>query len=76
MHAAETLSALIRRLSFRAILRSDVAFFDDERNSTGALTSSLSDNAAKISGLAGATLGTSESAFVSFPPSLLSASRF
>jgi ATP-binding cassette subfamily B (MDR/TAP) protein 1 len=35
-----------------------VAFFDKDKNSSGGLTGSLSDNAQKISGLAGVTLGT------------------
>jgi ATP-binding cassette, subfamily B (MDR/TAP), member 1 len=35
-----------------------VEFFDKDENSTGGLTGSLSDNAQKINGLAGITLGT------------------
>ena len=35
-----------------------VAFFDEDRNSTGALTMKLSDNPEKIRGLAGLTLGS------------------
>lgn len=80
--ASEALTGKLRSLSFRAIIRSDISWFDEERNSvsledlsshrrthadapsshsssqTGALTSSLSENAQKISGLAGVTLGT------------------
>lgn len=56
--AAATLTAKIRTLSFRAILRQDIEFFDKDENSTGGLTASLSDNAQKISGLAGITLAT------------------
>ncbi|KAL7417152.1 ste6-like protein [Mrakia frigida] len=58
IRASEALTGKLRSLSFKAILRSDVAWFDDEKNSTGALTSSLSDYSAKIQGLAGVTLGT------------------
>jgi ATP-binding cassette subfamily B (MDR/TAP) protein 1 len=35
-----------------------VEFFDKDENSSGGLTVSLSDNAQKVNGLAGITLGT------------------
>ncbi|KZP29744.1 P-loop containing nucleoside triphosphate hydrolase protein [Athelia psychrophila] len=56
--AAAELSAKLRALSFRAILRQDIEFFDRDENSTGSLTSRLSDNPQKVNGLAGVTLGT------------------
>ncbi|KDQ62305.1 hypothetical protein JAAARDRAFT_54276 [Jaapia argillacea MUCL 33604] len=55
--AAATLTSKLRSLSFRAILRQDIEFFDRDSNSTGALTSNLSDNPQKVNGLAGITLG-------------------
>ncbi|KAG5638718.1 hypothetical protein H0H81_010701 [Sphagnurus paluster] len=55
--AAATLTAKLRSLSFRAILRQDIEFFDKEENSTGSLTANLSDNPQKVNGLAGVTLG-------------------
>ncbi|TDL23269.1 P-loop containing nucleoside triphosphate hydrolase protein [Rickenella mellea] len=55
--AAGNLVAKLRSLVFRAILRQDIEFFDHEKNSTGSLTSNLSDNPQKINGLAGVTLG-------------------
>ncbi|KAF5369355.1 hypothetical protein D9758_002765 [Tetrapyrgos nigripes] len=55
--AAATVTANLRRLSFKAILRQDIEFFDKDENSTGALTSELSDNPQKVNGLAGVTLG-------------------
>ncbi|THU88633.1 P-loop containing nucleoside triphosphate hydrolase protein [Dendrothele bispora CBS 962.96] len=55
--AAATVTAQLRRLSFKAILRQDIEFFDKDDNSTGALTSELSDNPQKVNGLAGVTLG-------------------
>ncbi len=55
--SAATLSARLRSLSFRAILRQDIEYFDKDEHSTGQLTSSLSDNPQKIHGLAGVTLG-------------------
>ena len=55
--AAAELTSKLRSLSFRAILRQDIEFFDKDENNTGALTSTLSDNPQKINGLAGITLG-------------------
>ncbi|KAJ7095812.1 P-loop containing nucleoside triphosphate hydrolase protein [Mycena belliarum] len=55
--AAATLTMKLRSLSFRAILRQDIEFFDKEENSAGGLTSTLSDNPQKVNGLAGVTLG-------------------
>lgn len=55
--AAETLTGKLRTRAFASILRQDTAFFDEEKNSTGALTSNLSDQPQKISGLAGTTAG-------------------
>ncbi|OCH89914.1 P-loop containing nucleoside triphosphate hydrolase protein [Obba rivulosa] len=55
--SAANLTAKLRSISFRAILRQDVEFFDKDENNTGQLTSTLSDNPQKINGLAGVTLG-------------------
>lgn len=55
--SAERLSRKIRIATFAAILRQDIAYFDKEENSTGHLTSSVSDWAQKINGLFGVTAG-------------------
>ena len=55
--SAAQLSSKLRSISFRAILRQDIEFFDKDEHSTGQLTSSLSDNPQKVHGLAGVTLG-------------------
>ncbi|KAH8078415.1 P-loop containing nucleoside triphosphate hydrolase protein [Cristinia sonorae] len=55
--SAAELNTKLRSLSFRAILRQDIEFFDKEENSTGQLTSNLSENPQKVNGLAGVTLG-------------------
>ncbi|KAJ1303401.1 hypothetical protein OPQ81_011593 [Rhizoctonia solani] len=54
---ASRLTSKLRSLSFRAILRQDIGWFDEDKHSTGALTSTLSDNPQKVNGLAGVTLG-------------------
>ncbi|KAF8833200.1 hypothetical protein BDN67DRAFT_1017833 [Paxillus ammoniavirescens] len=56
--SAVMLTSKLRALSFRAILRQDIEFFDRDENSTGTLTANLSENPQKINGLAGVTLGT------------------
>jgi len=55
---SEKLISRARSKAFRAILRQDIAFFDREENSTGALTSFLSTETKHLSGVSGATLGT------------------
>ncbi|KAL9612736.1 MAG: hypothetical protein Q9167_002675 [Letrouitia subvulpina] len=52
---------LIRRArdqAFRTMLRQDIAFFDKEENSAGALTSFLSTETTHLAGVSGTTLGT------------------
>ncbi len=56
--AASYLMERLRRMSLAAFLRADVAYFDDESHASGSLTASLADNAQKINGLVGVTLGT------------------
>ncbi|KAJ7125819.1 P-loop containing nucleoside triphosphate hydrolase protein [Mycena crocata] len=58
METSAILAERLRLLSFKAILRQDIQFFDREENNSGALTSGLSDNPQKILGLAGMTIGT------------------
>jgi ATP-binding cassette subfamily B (MDR/TAP) protein 1 len=54
---ATMLTNKLRAFGFMSILRQDIEFFDQEKHSTGALTSGLSDNPQKVNGLAGITLG-------------------
>ncbi|KAM6491113.1 multidrug resistance protein 1, partial [Amanita muscaria] len=56
--ATNLLTAKLRRLGFKALLRQDIEHFDLDENSSGALTATLSDNPQKINPLAGITLGT------------------
>ncbi|KAI6166370.1 P-loop containing nucleoside triphosphate hydrolase protein [Pisolithus thermaeus] len=63
--AASNLTTKLRTLSFRAILRQDIQFFDRVENNTGALTSRVNDHPQKVEGLAGVTLGAIIQAFTS-----------
>eukprot|EP00117_Sycon_ciliatum_P005125 scpid61972/ scgid9202/ Multidrug resistance protein 1A; ATP-binding cassette sub-family B member 1A; MDR1A; Multidrug resistance protein 3; P-glycoprotein 3 len=51
------LTKRMRSVAFRAILRQNVAFFDEKSNSTGALTTRLAADAALIQGATGQKIG-------------------
>ncbi|MCJ1393049.1 GTPase-activating protein [Xylographa bjoerkii] len=57
-YCSERLIHRARNQAFRAILRQDIAFFDKEENSAGALTSFLSTETTHLAGISGTTLGT------------------
>ncbi|TPX35876.1 hypothetical protein SmJEL517_g01675 [Synchytrium microbalum] len=46
--AGERLTRRLREMSFRAIVSQEIAFFDEDKNSTGALTAQLSENASLV----------------------------
>lgn len=54
---SERLGRKLRLATFAAILRQDIAYFDREENSTGALTSNIADWAVKTTSLFSVTLG-------------------
>ena len=49
--AGEALTNRLRKLSFRTMMKLDLAWYDDQRNSVGALCSRLSGDAASIQGV-------------------------
>ncbi|KAL7908232.1 P-loop containing nucleoside triphosphate hydrolase protein [Trichoderma velutinum] len=55
---SERLIRRVRERAFRTILRQDVAFFDKDENTSGALTAFLSTETTHVAGLSGVTLGT------------------
>lgn len=55
---SERLVHRARDQAFRTMLRQDIAFFDKEENSAGALTSFLSTETTHLAGMSGTTLGT------------------
>lgn len=57
-YCSEKLIHRVRDRAFRTMLRQDVAFFDKEENTAGALTSFLSTETTHVAGLSGVTLGT------------------
>ena len=57
-YCSERLVHRARNQAFRTLLRQDIAFFDKEENSAGALTSFLSTETTFLAGMSGVTLGT------------------
>ncbi|KAI9833880.1 MAG: GTPase-activating protein [Thelocarpon superellum] len=57
-YCSERLIHRARDQAFRTMLRQDIAFFDVEEHSAGALTSFLSTETTHLAGLSGSTLGT------------------
>lgn len=55
--AAERLSRRLRSMSFRAMLRQEVGFFDKEENGTGILAAKLATEAQNAQGLSGQLIG-------------------
>ena len=47
----QRLTTRLRMDSFRSILKQEIGWFDDERNSTGILTLRLSQDAANVQGV-------------------------
>ncbi|XP_033100770.1 ATP-dependent translocase ABCB1-like isoform X2 [Anneissia japonica] len=56
--SGEELTKRVRSMSFKAMLRQEISWFDDHKNSTGSLTTRLAKQASDIQGATGARLGT------------------
>ncbi|RHZ74187.1 hypothetical protein Glove_227g57 [Diversispora epigaea] len=55
--AGEKLTWRLRVMTFTALLKQEIGYFDDEKNSTGILTSKLAVDATKVEGLTGLLMG-------------------
>lgn len=55
--SGELLTARLRRMAFAAMLKQEMAYFDDPLHSTGALTTALSTHASAVQGATGMRLG-------------------
>lgn len=49
--SGETLTSRLRKLTFAAMLKQEVSWFDEDKNSVGALCSRLSGDAASVQGV-------------------------
>ncbi|XP_010143453.1 PREDICTED: multidrug resistance protein 3-like, partial [Buceros rhinoceros silvestris] len=54
--AGEILTMRLRSMAFRAILRQEISWFDDPKNSTGALITRLANDASQVKGATGSRL--------------------
>ncbi|XP_009887262.1 PREDICTED: multidrug resistance protein 1 [Charadrius vociferus] len=54
--AGEILTMRLRFMAFKAMLRQDMAWFDNSKNSTGALTTRLANDASQVKGATGVRL--------------------
>ncbi|XP_053322474.1 ATP-dependent translocase ABCB1 [Spea bombifrons] len=54
--AGEILTKRLRLMAFKAMLRQEIAWFDDSKNSTGALTTRLATDASQVQGATGSRL--------------------
>lgn len=52
------LTVRLRKKAFKSMLRQEIAYFDDHKNSTGALCTRLSSDASRVQGCTGVRLGT------------------
>ncbi|CAG8451736.1 11792_t:CDS:10 [Diversispora eburnea] len=56
--SGEKLTKRLRSMTFEALLKQEIGFFDDENNGTGILTSRLATDATKVDGLTGTLMGS------------------
>ncbi|XP_066096531.1 phosphatidylcholine translocator ABCB4 isoform X3 [Saccopteryx bilineata] len=54
--AGEILTTRLRSMAFKAMLRQDMSWFDDHKNSTGALSTRLATDASQVQGVTGTRL--------------------
>nr|XP_019605320.1 PREDICTED: phosphatidylcholine translocator ABCB4 isoform X2 [Rhinolophus sinicus]XP_019605321.1 PREDICTED: phosphatidylcholine translocator ABCB4 isoform X2 [Rhinolophus sinicus] len=54
--AGEILTTRLRSMAFKAMLRQDMSWFDDHKNSTGALSTRLASDASQVQGATGTRL--------------------
>lgn len=57
-YCSEKLVRRVRQQTLTSILRQDIGYFDQEKNTTGALTAFLSVETTQVAGISGVTLGT------------------
>ncbi|GLE08609.1 hypothetical protein PINS_up019894 [Pythium insidiosum] len=68
---AEKLTSRLRDVHFTALCRQNIAFFDEKKNATGALTADLSTNATKVAMISGDSQGRVVQAAFTFIAALI-----
>ncbi|GAB9477003.1 Multidrug resistance protein abc superfamily [Globisporangium polare] len=70
-YMAEKLTSRLRDVHFTALCRQNIAFFDEKKNATGALTADLSTNATKVALVSGDSQGRVVQAVFTFVAALV-----
>ncbi|KAM9346838.1 bile salt export pump [Symphorus nematophorus] len=74
--SGELLTRRLRKVGFQAMLRQEVGWFDDRRNSPGALTTRLATDASKVQGATGSQIGMIVNSLTSIGASFIIAFYF
>nr|XP_058909929.1 bile salt export pump isoform X2 [Kogia breviceps] len=74
--SGELLTKRLRKLGFRAMLGQDIGWFDDLRNSPGALTTRLATDASQVQGAAGSQIGMMVNSFTNITVAMIIAFFF
>ncbi|XP_048842381.1 bile salt export pump-like [Brienomyrus brachyistius] len=74
--SGELLTRRLRRMGFQAMLKQEIGWFDDPRNSPGALTTRLATDASMVQGATGSQIGMIVSSLTSIGASLIIAFYF
>ncbi|XP_058405180.1 bile salt export pump isoform X3 [Diceros bicornis minor] len=74
--SGELLTKRLRKFGFRAILGQDIGWFDDLRNSPGALTTRLATDASQVQGATGSQIGMMVNSFTNITAAMIIAFFF
>ncbi|XP_032211751.1 bile salt export pump isoform X1 [Mustela erminea] len=74
--SGELLTKRLRKYGFRAMLGQDIGWFDDLRNSPGALTTRLATDASQVQGAAGSQIGMMVNSFTNITVAMIIAFFF
>nr|KAF6493312.1 ATP binding cassette subfamily B member 11 [Rousettus aegyptiacus] len=74
--SGELLTKRLRKFGFRAILGQNIGWFDDIRNSPGALTTRLATDASQVQGAAGSQIGMMVYSFINITVAMIIAFFF
>ncbi|XP_058156668.1 bile salt export pump isoform X2 [Dasypus novemcinctus] len=74
--SGELLTKRLRKYGFKAMLGQDIGWFDDLRNSSGALTTRLATDASQVQGAAGSQIGMIVNSFANISVAMIVAFSF
>ncbi|NXH46107.1 ABCBB protein, partial [Dicaeum eximium] len=74
--SGELLTRRLRKIGFQAMLGQDIGWFDDRKNSPGALTTRLATDASQVQGATGSQIGMIVSSFTNIGVSMIIAFYF